>query len=105
MSRILEWIVPPLILVSATVITLWMVGAIYYDVGRETKLGRWLSWGWAMGVIAMFAAWQPLWQPFAVLLGVVAVFLGWWFRQRPSHNRDWDASVAVLPRAVREGDV
>jgi hypothetical protein len=53
----------------------------------------------------MFAVWQPLWQPFAVLLGVFALFLCWWFRQRPSNNRDWDTSVAVLPWAVREGDV
>ena len=24
---------------------------------------------------------------------------------KPSHDRQWDASVAVLPRAVRRGDV
>src|SRR4029077_756982 len=58
-----------------------------------------------LGFIALFAVWQPLWQPFAVLLGFTALFLGWWFSQQPSHNRDWDASVAVLPRAVRTGDV
>ena len=52
----------------------------------------------------LFAAWQPLWQPFAALLGVAALFLVWWLRQKPSHDRDWDPSVAVLPRAVRDGD-
>jgi hypothetical protein len=61
--------------------------------------------GWAVGVLVLFAAWQPLWQPFAVLLGLTAIFLGWWFRQKPSNDRDWQPSVAVLPRAVRAGDV
>jgi hypothetical protein len=53
----------------------------------------------------MLAFWQPLWQPFVVLLGVTAVFFWWWYWQKPSQERDWDASVAVLPWAVREGDV
>jgi hypothetical protein len=81
-----------------------MAGAIYYDVGRGALRGRMLALGWAIGVIALFAAWQPLWQAFAALVGVMAIFLVWWFRQKPSHNRDWDPSVAVLPRAVRDGD-
>jgi hypothetical protein len=93
------------LLASAAVITLSMVGAIYYDVCRASKRGRLLALGWAIGVLSMFATWQPLWQPFALLLGVAALFLGWWFRQKPSHHRDWDTSVAVLPWAVRKGDV
>jgi hypothetical protein len=48
--------------------------------------------------------WQPLWQPFVILLGIAALFLGWWLRQKPSHDRDWDPAVAVLPQAVRDGD-
>jgi hypothetical protein len=100
-----EWIAPIMMLASVALITLWMVGAIYYDVCRATKWGRLFAPGWAISVIWMFAAWQPLWQPFAVLLGVAALFLGWWLRQKPSHNRDWDTSVAVLPWAVREGDI
>jgi hypothetical protein len=94
-----------MMLVAAAVITLWMVGAIYYDVCRGAKWGWLLAAGCAVGVVAMFAAWQPLWQPFAVLLVALALFLGWWLRQKPSNKRDWDTSVAVLPRAVRDGDV
>jgi Domain of unknown function (DUF4105) len=105
MGPIPEWIVPVVILASATLITLWMAGGIYYDVCRESKWGRLLALVWAIGVICMFAAWQPLWQPFVVLLGVAVVFFGWWLRQKPSHHRDWDTTVAILPRAIREGDV
>jgi hypothetical protein len=101
----LDWIGLIMMFAVTIAITLWMVGAIYYDVCREAKWGWLLAAGWAIGVVAMFAVWLPLWQPFAVLLGSVALFLCWWFRLKPSHNRDWDVSVAVLPRAVREGDV
>jgi hypothetical protein len=105
MGRTLESIFVALMLASAAVITLWTVGAIYYDVCRQTRWGLLIALGWAIGVIGLFAAWQPLWQPFAVLLGVTATFLGWWFRQKPSHNRDWQPGAAVLPRAARDGDV
>jgi hypothetical protein len=104
MARVTEWIIPLIMLASGAAITLWMIGAIYYDVCRETIWGRLLASGWAIGVISMFATWQPLWQPFVVLLGVTAVFFGWWIRQKPSHHRDWDPSVAMLPRAVCAGD-
>jgi hypothetical protein len=105
MGGLTAWIFPALVLASATAITLWMAGAIYYDVCRGGKWGRLLAPGWAVGVLSLFAVWQPLWQPLAALLGVAALFLGWWLRQKPSHNRDWDPSVAVLPRAVHQGDV
>ena len=104
MDRIPEWLAPAMMLPVAAVIVLWVAGAIYYDVGHGSQWGRWLATGWAAGVIALFAAWQPLWQPFAALVGVAALFIGWWLRQSPSHDRDWDPAVAVLPRAVRKGD-
>jgi hypothetical protein len=104
MDQILEFVVHVMMLVSAAVITLWTAGAIYYDVCHGGQWGRLLAAGWAIGVIALFATWQPIWQPFLALVGVTAVFLAWWFQQKPSHNREWDPSVAVLPRAVREGD-
>jgi hypothetical protein len=104
MGRLSEWIVLLLMFASAGLLTLWMVGAIYYDVCRGAKWGRLLAAGWAVGVLAMFAAWQPIWQPFIVLLGIAALFIGWWLRQKPSHQRDWDPTVAVLPRAVCEGE-
>jgi len=104
MERIAESFATVMMLAGTAAIVLWMVGALYYDVGNASKWGRWLAAGWAVGVVAMFVAWQPLWQPFAVLLVVAALFVGWWLRQKPSHDRDWDPAVALLPRAVRKGD-
>ncbi len=92
-------------LTIAALTTLWMVGAIRYDLCRGAKWGRLFAAGWAVGIGSMFAVWQPLWQPFAVLLGVVGLFLVWWLRQKPSHHRDWDPSVAVAPRVARQEDM
>lgn len=100
----MDWILSVLLIAIAAPITAWMAGAIYYDL-CGAKWGRWVAAGWSVGVIVLFALWQPLWQPFAVLLGVLVLFLGWWLRLKPSHDREWDPSVAVMPRAVRERDV
>jgi hypothetical protein len=104
MDRILQGILPALMLAIASGTTLWMAGAIYYDVCRGTQWGRVLALAWAVGVVALFVVWQPLWQPFVVLMGIATLFIGWWLRQKPSHDREWEPSVAVLPRAVRDGD-
>jgi hypothetical protein len=104
MDRIAEWIIIGLTFAGAILVTLWMAGAIYYDLCRGITWGRWLAAAWAVGVVVLLVAWRPLWQPFVVLLGIASMFLIWWLRQKPSHSRDWDPSVAVLPRATKDGD-
>lgn len=99
-----NFITGAMLLVSAA-ISVWTAGAIYFDVCGGTKWGRWVALGWVVGVIALFVIWQPIWQPFIVLLGFFVLILGWWLRQKPRQDRDWDPAVALLPRAVRDGDV
>jgi hypothetical protein len=99
---IVEWFV---LLPVTVVATLWTAGAIYFDLGGTAPWSRWVALGWVAGGIALFLFWQPLWQPFLALLAVFAVFLGWWLRLKPSQDRDWDPSVAMLPRAVRDRDL
>lgn len=100
-----HWIASVLLLVMVIGFSLWTAGAIYFDVGRGA---RW-SWaptvGWCLFVLGLLGTWQPLWRPAAVLLTTNFVFLGWWLSLKPSHDRQWDASVSVLPRVVRQGDV
>src|SRR5271166_5203029 len=104
MGDLLDWIIPAFLLSCAALIAVWMAGAIYFDVCGGARWGRWLATGWVAGVVLLFAFWHPLWQPFAVLIGALALFLIWWLGQKPSNDRDWDVTVAVLPRTVREGD-
>jgi hypothetical protein len=105
MGRVPEWIIIAPMLAAGAAVTLWMAGAIYYDVCSAGRWGRPAAAAWVFGVTALFALWRPPWQPFAALLGATAVFLAWWLRLKPSHDREWDPSVAVLPRAVRDGEV
>ena len=101
----MEWIVSASLIVTATGITLWIIGAVYYDLCHGTRWGPVAAISWASFVAVLFAVWQPLWQPFVVLLVCSGLFLGWWLRLKPSHNRSWDPSVAVLPRVVLHDDV
>jgi Domain of unknown function (DUF4105) len=105
MGEILDWVIVVFIVATAAVITLWMAGAIYYDICSEARWGGFLAAGWVGSVILLFAVWQPLWQPLAGLTVVLVLFLVWWFGQKPSHDRDWDPTVVVMPRAVLEGEV
>lgn len=100
----MDWILASFMIAIATGITFWIAGAIYYDLCRGANWGRIVAASWIVGVIVMFAEWRPLWQPFCALLGILAAFLGWWLRLKPSHDRDWEPCVAVLPRAMRDGD-
>jgi hypothetical protein len=104
MSSLPEWILVVLMLATAAAMTLWTAGAIYYDLCGGARWGRLVAVGWVLGVVVLFVSWQPLWQPFIVLLATTALFLVWWFGQKPSQDRDWDPTVAVLPRAVRKDD-
>lgn len=104
MGELLDWSLALLLFTSAAVIALWMAGAIYYDVCGESRWRGFLAAGWVGVVVFLFVSWQPPWQPWAALLGTSAVFFGWWIFQKPSHDRDWDPAVALLPRAVHAGD-
>src|SRR3990172_4546551 len=85
--------------------TLWMAGALYFDVGRGSTLGKFLAAAWVLGVAAGFLLLQPWWQPFVLVLTLFVLFLGWWFSQTPSNNRDWEPNFARLARVDLEGDV
>jgi hypothetical protein len=91
-------------LVVSSVVTAWMAGAIYYDVCGGAKWGLVVAAVWVACAIVLLVNWSPLWQPLVVLVGLLAGFLGWWLRLKPSHQREWEPSVARMPRAVVDGD-
>ena len=104
MDRVPEWCAVALMLALSAPVVLWMAGAIYYDVCGGGTPGRAAATIWLVAVGAAFVVWRPTWQPLAALLGVTALFLLWWLRLKPSHDREWEPAVAVLPRATRDGD-
>jgi hypothetical protein len=60
------------------------------------------------GAFASFAIWALfLSRQRRVSVAAIVLFLGvvvWWISIAPSHDRNWRSEVAVMPRAVIEGD-
>ncbi|MBA4189431.1 MAG: hypothetical protein C0467_15685 [Planctomycetaceae bacterium] len=104
MDGILEWAVTALVLAAVVPITLWVAGALYFDACGGSRWGRAVTLAWVGCVAAAFVFWDPLWQPLVAFLGVTTAILAWWLRLKPRQDRDWETTVAVLPRATRTGD-
>jgi hypothetical protein len=105
-----NWIVKPLRWLGAflkflfrVLVLAWASLAIYYSN---------LPWPTARLVLAVlfavFGVWA-LWiarRPRGTLIfaGAFVLLIGWWMTIQPSHDRPWRPEVAVMPRAVIDGD-
>lgn len=89
---------------AATACGLWVAGALYFDVCRASRLGRWVAGAWLLAASLLLVFWHPLWQPAALILAATTVLFAWWLGLEPSNDRVWETSVARLPRAAIEGD-
>jgi hypothetical protein len=81
----------------------WATLAIYYS--NLPWAGLRLALAVAFPVIAVWGLWVS--RRRHMRLAVAALFLGvvgWWVSIAPSHNRNWRPEVAVMPRAIIDGD-
>jgi hypothetical protein len=102
-SRFLGWLIAGIWFLFRVLLIAWATLAIYYSN---------LPWAWlrlglavAFAAFAIWALWlsRQRWMSVAFIvlyLGVVA----WWIAIPPSHDREWRPEVAVMPRAVIDGD-
>ena len=105
-----SWLVKPLGWLLTTfkflirfVPLIWATAAIYWSN---------LPWRWARLVLALaflafgiYALWvKPHLRTLMVFAGLFLVVFAWYLSIRPSHNRNWRPEVAVMPRAVIDGD-
>jgi len=101
--RPLGWLIRGLWFFCQVVMAVWATLAIYYS--NLPWAG--LRWGLA-GAFAAFAIWALLlsrqrYRSVAFIVLFLAV-VAWWSSISPSHNRPWRPEVAVMPRAVIDGD-
>lgn len=84
-------------------LTLWAVGALYFDV----RIG-WLRGplaGLYVGVIVtLWVLVKPRWRAAALTAGAFLLVFGWWLLLKPSNDRNWQPDLAVLPYAEFSGD-
>ena len=104
MEPLVDAVLRGLIYLTSAIIVLWMAGALYFDVGRACFIGWVMSVAWILAAALAFLFWQPPQVPFAGLLVAFTLFLFWWFRQRPSHERAWHPNFTRLPRVEIDGD-
>src|SRR5436190_24358472 len=97
------WLIAGSWFLFRVVLVAWATLAIYYSNLPWTGLRLGLA-----GAFAVFSIWA-LWLSYqkrmrfvflVIFLGVV----GWWISISPSHDRAWRPEVAVMPRAVIDGD-
>ena len=82
---------------------IWATAALYWSN---------LPWRWARLVLALaflafgiYALWvKPNLRTLLVFAGLFLVVFAWYLSIRPSNNRNWRPEVAVMPRAVIDGD-
>jgi hypothetical protein len=104
LSRCLGWLIAIIGFLGRAIPIAWATLVIYYSN---------LPWaGVRLGLAAVFAAFAvwALWfsrrrrRMSAMAIVLFLFVVAWWISIRPSHDRNWRPEVAVMPRAVIDGD-
>ncbi|MGL5165733.1 MAG: DUF4105 domain-containing protein [Afipia sp.] len=103
LSTSLGWLIAGFWFLCRVLLIVWATLAIYYSNLTWTTLR--LPLAIAFAVFAIWSLWFSRQRRMPVVFG--ALFLGvvaWWISIPPSHDREWRPEVAVMPRAVIDGD-
>ena len=103
LSRCLGWLIAVIGFLARALPVAWATLAIYYS-NLPWAEGR-LALAAAFTAFAIWALWFSRRRSMSAVLA--ALFLGvlaWWPSIRPSHDRNWRPEVAVMPRAIVDGD-
>jgi Domain of unknown function (DUF4105) len=82
----------------------WGALTITYSNLASASLRAVLSWTFTLGSLAVLLFLRPRRRAVVVFVTVFAGVLLWWLGIPPSHDRDWQPDVAVLPSADINGD-
>jgi hypothetical protein len=103
LSRSLGWLIGGIWVVCQIVLITWGTLAIYYSNLPWAALR--LTLAAAFAAFAVWACWvSPRRSMSAVFLGLFFAVVVWWISIPPSHDRPWRPEVAVMPRAIIDGD-
>lgn len=80
----------------------WGTLALYYS-DLPGRMG--LAAGFGLGTLLAFLLLPNRWRTLIGFGLAFALVLAWWLSIAPSHERDWQAEVAVLPHAEFDGDL
>src|SRR5271170_5724923 len=103
LCRPLGWLIAIIVFLCQALLISWATLAIYYS--NLPWAGMRLALAAAFAAFTIWAIWFSRQRRMSVM--VIVLFLGvvaWWISIRPSHDRNWRPEVAVMPRAVIDGD-
>jgi len=103
LSRSLGWLISGIWVVCQILLIAWGTLAIYYSNLPWAELRLSLAAGFA--AFAVWACWMsPRRGMSAIFLVVFFAVVVWWISIAPSQDRPWRPEVAVMPRAIIDGD-
>lgn len=103
LSRILGRLIAGIWFLCQVLLIAWATLAIYYSNLPWPTLR--LALAGAFAVFAIWALWFSRQRRMPVVFGVLFLaVVAWWISIPPSHDRVWRPEVAVMPRAVIDGD-
>src|SRR4051794_27334338 len=103
LSKTFGWLIGGIWLVCQAMLIAWATLAIYFSNLPLATLR--LGLAAAFAAFAIWALWISRQRRMSVVF--IVLFLGvvaWWVSISPSHDRNWRPEVAVMPRAVVDGD-
>ena len=103
LSRLFGWLTAGIRFLFEALLIAWATLAINYS--NLPWPGLSLALAGAFALFAMWALWLSRRRSMSVVF--IVLFLGvviWWVSISPSHDRPWRPEVAVMPRAVIDGD-
>jgi hypothetical protein len=103
LSRSFGWLIRGIWVLCQVLLITWAVLAIYYS--NLPWAGLRLALAVAFAAFAIWLLWLSRQRHASVIF--IVLFLGvvaWWLSIPPSHNREWRPEVAVMPRAILDGD-
>src|SRR6516164_9397916 len=103
LSRSLGWLIGGIWVVCQIVLITWGTLAIYYSNLPWAALR--LTLAAAFAAFAVWACWvSPRRAMSAIFLGLFLGVVVWLISIPPAHDRPWRQEVAVMPRAIIDGD-
>jgi hypothetical protein len=103
LHKLLDWLLAGIGFLFKALLVIWASLAIYYSN---------LPWAWLRVVLAIAFAVFGIWALWVTrrprmhwaFAGLFLVEIVWFLCARPSQDRPWRPEVAVMPRAIVEGD-
>ena len=86
------------------IMTAWGILAIYYSDITSEALRVCLAGLFGAGTLCGFIFLPKRLRTLVWFLVLFAAIIVWWSSIKPSHDRDWQEDVSVLPSATMEGD-